>query len=208
MEEERTVKKLNNQGLTLVELIIVMALAGIVSLIAFSFLQSGTQFYNTISAEVDLQMESQTTYNQIREMVMNAERGAVAFGMPTSSDNRKLVVSGKSYRALVIYNSNNVQVILYDPASKKLYLLEEARTSAQYGNQAHVISCISKIKDENLMSAGVSEFDVDTTKLNSVASNGMLSMKLVFTKKGENYTCESYVTLRNDNVKNPDERYE
>lgn len=201
-------KKIDNRGVTLVELIVVMAIAAIVSLIAFSFLHDSTRYYNKISAEVDIQMEAQTTYNQIRDLVMNAERGVVAFGMQNSSENRKLTVGGKEYRSLVIYNNNTIQAIIYDEASKKLYLVEDTRSIVKFGNQAHILECINKISDENLMSEGVSEFNVNTSQLNSVISNGMLQMKIEFTKKGKSNMYESYVTMRNKNVINPDQVYQ
>lgn len=200
-------KKIDNKGITLVELIIVMALAAIIALMAFSFLQDTTHYYNQASAEVDIQMEAQTTYNQIRDIVMNAEIGVVAFGMTNSSDDRKLAVEGKEYRALVIYNNNNIQAIIYNPTSKKLYLIDDTRDSVKYGTQEHIRECIGKINDENLMSEGVSLFEVDTAKLNSVVSDGMLHMKITFTKKDKSNTYESDVTMRNTNKINPDREY-
>lgn len=200
-------KKIDNKGVTLVELIVVMAIGAIVALIAFSFLHDSTRFYNKVSAEVDIQMEAQTTYNQIRDLVMNAEIGVVAFGMPTSSEDRKLTVGGKDYRALVIYNKNNIQAIIYNPTNKKLYLVVDTRNIVKYGNQAHIVECVDKISDVNLMSEGVSKFNVDTSELNSVISNGMLQMKIEFTKKDKSNMYESYVTMRNKNVINPDRGY-
>lgn len=198
--------KIDNRGITLVELIIVMGLAAIVSLMAFSFLQDTTHYYNLTNAEVDIQMEAQTTYNQVRDLVMNSEQGVVAFGMETSSEDRELTVGGKEYSALVIYNNENIQAIIYDPTIKKMYMVEEVKSDVKYGNKEHVIECIGKISDDNLMSEGISSFEADTNNLNSVSSNRMLNMTLEVSKKGKTNKYESYVTMRNDNVVNPDEK--
>lgn len=195
-------KKIDNRGVTLVELIIVMALAAIVSLIAFSFLQDSTHHYNRVSAEVDIQMEAQTTYNQIRDLVMSAEAGVKAFGMDKSPDKEKLSLEGKEYRALVIYGEEKIQAVIYNPSNKKLYLVEDARIpDDKKADLNHIIECIKKIGDVNLMSEGVSEFDIpNADKIGNLGFNGIVQMKLKFTRKDKSKLYESYVTMRNGNV--------
>ncbi|WP_455716470.1 PulJ/GspJ family protein [Anaerosporobacter sp.] len=195
-------KKIDNRGVTLVELIIVMALAAIVSLMAFSFLQDSTHYYNRVSAEVDIQMEAQTTYNQIRDFVMSAEAGVMAFGMDKSPAEKKLNLDGKEYRALVIYGRDKIKAVIYNPSNKKLYLVEDARIDDdKKADPMHIIECIKKIGDVNLMSEGVSEFDIpNADKIGNLGFNGIVQMKLEFTKKDRSKVYESNVTMRNGNV--------
>ena len=66
---KNSVKKLNNKGFTLVELIIVMAIMGLVGLAVAGFIGTSSSQYKSATKEVDLQYEAQIFMNQLGDDV-------------------------------------------------------------------------------------------------------------------------------------------
>lgn len=65
-------KKLNNKGISLVELVIGIAISAIVISILAMMMATSSNNYRTTSAEVSLQSEAQTILNQLETLVMEA----------------------------------------------------------------------------------------------------------------------------------------
>lgn len=63
-----------NSGFTLVELVIVMAIMGILGLAVAGFIGTSTKQYKYASKDVDLQYEAQLTMNQIGDLIIDAQR--------------------------------------------------------------------------------------------------------------------------------------
>ena len=70
--KENKKKKLNNKGFSLVELLVAMAVGGIVLVVIGSFVTSGTRFFNKQSNSIDLQNELQVSSNRITDSLMEA----------------------------------------------------------------------------------------------------------------------------------------
>jgi prepilin-type N-terminal cleavage/methylation domain-containing protein len=64
--------KLNNKGLTLVELMIAMAIATIVIGSITYFMATSTKSYRKANDEITLQLEAQTILNQLNELIIEA----------------------------------------------------------------------------------------------------------------------------------------
>lgn len=103
--------RLNNKGMTLLELIISMAIAVIVVVMIVSFMNGAFRVFQKTSDEVNLQMEAQTAVNQLSDITMEAKE------IQISSDGNKYLVS---------YNITGKKdyVIIFDPVNYKLYLKE------------------------------------------------------------------------------------
>lgn len=67
--------KKNNRGFTLVELIVSIAILGIIAVAAAGFLLAGTRSYTSVNYSVRLQYESQLVMSQIQNYVMNCNCG-------------------------------------------------------------------------------------------------------------------------------------
>lgn len=87
MRIERTKRKLNNEGYSLVELIVSMLVMSMVMFIAIAFINSSRNTYERISTETSLQTEAQITTNYINEIMLEA----LEWGLVTSSDTDTVV---------------------------------------------------------------------------------------------------------------------
>ena len=63
-------KKLNNRGLSLVELLVTVAIASVIIVTAMTLLVNGTKLYGNGLNEVNLQDEVQITLNQVEDILM------------------------------------------------------------------------------------------------------------------------------------------
>lgn len=82
-------RKLNNKGLSLVEVLVALAITGIVATIIMSLISSGTGFYRRQSNSIDLQNELQETSNKISDALMEATQIEV-----TDSDGMLVIKTG------------------------------------------------------------------------------------------------------------------
>ena len=67
--------RLNNSGLTLIELIIAIAIIAIFSGVVLTYITSSSNFYRNTSSNSKVQMETQETFDKIEDMIINANRG-------------------------------------------------------------------------------------------------------------------------------------
>lgn len=65
-------RKLNNKGLSLVEVLVALAIASIVATLIMSLVTSGSRFYRKQSNSIDLQNELQETSNRVADALMEA----------------------------------------------------------------------------------------------------------------------------------------
>lgn len=70
--KEIRLRKLNNKGLSLVEVLVALAIASIVATLIMSLVTSGSRFYKKQSNSIDLQNELQETSNKVADALMEA----------------------------------------------------------------------------------------------------------------------------------------
>lgn len=108
----------DNKGTSLLELVIAMAIASIILSILLFFINGAANVFKKANNEVNLQLEAQTTINQISKLAMEAESLAV-YPQPPATPVRFIFSHESSYMALV-----------YDEAQDILYLMETATFEA------------------------------------------------------------------------------
>lgn len=79
-------RKLNNRGLSLVEVLVALAIASIVATLIMSLVSSGSSFFKKQSSSIDLQNELQETSNKIADALMEATKLSI------TDDSAMLVV--------------------------------------------------------------------------------------------------------------------
>ena len=92
--------KNNNQGFTLVELLVVMVITAFVIAMVAMFISMGSRSYNHASKDIKLQMMSQTVTNQLDDIIIEANWVEMKTLSPEVS-------------AFVIYASSNISVIFF-----------------------------------------------------------------------------------------------
>ena len=78
--------RLNNSGLTLIELIVVIAIIAIFSGVVLAYITSSSNFYRNTSNNSKVQMETQETFDKIEDMIINANRNLYYF-----TDDKKVI---------------------------------------------------------------------------------------------------------------------
>ena len=71
--------RLNNSGLTLIELIVAIAIIAIFSGVVLTYITSSSNFYRNTSSNSKVQMETQETFDKLEDMIINANRN-LAYG--------------------------------------------------------------------------------------------------------------------------------
>lgn len=72
-------RRLNNSGLTLIELIVAIAIIAIFSGVVLTYITSSSNFYRNTSSNSKVQMETQETFDKLEDMIINANRN-LAYG--------------------------------------------------------------------------------------------------------------------------------
>lgn len=67
-------KRLENRGFALIELIVTVAIIAIFSGVVLTFITTGSNTYRSTSNTAKVQMETQETFDQIEEMIIDVNR--------------------------------------------------------------------------------------------------------------------------------------
>lgn len=84
--------RLNNSGLTLIELIVAIAIIAIFSGVVLTYITSSSYFYRNTSSNSKVQMETQETFDKLEDMIINANRNlayGTLDGQPIENDIKK-----------------------------------------------------------------------------------------------------------------------
>lgn len=74
MKTKERRKRLQNKGFTLIELIVTIAIIAIFSGVVLTFISTGSNTYRSTSSSAKVQMETQETFDQIEELIIDVNR--------------------------------------------------------------------------------------------------------------------------------------
>ena len=188
MEHRKYPSKLNNRGLTLIELIAVIAIIGVFGVVIASFITSTANFYRHASDTANVQRNMQNTMESIENLVLDTNRS-----ISYQADDRAVendIGQNEAVEKMLVMESvteddkgnkvETVDVLRWRPNEQKLYYI---RNPQNYG------TIYGDVLAEN-----VSGFNVDISK---AKTEGVVRFQLSMTKRGEKITQTYTVALRN-----------
>lgn len=189
-------QKLNNRGLTLIEMVIAIAIIGIFSTVVMTFITSGANFYRKTSITTKLQSDMQTTLERIENAIMDTNK-SIAYtysngGSAIENDINQPVTAEKE----IVCTSTDLSVsakegdclltiFQWSPSEQILYynegFIKDGKKSVSTASRA-------------VLTENVSGFQADISK---AKSEGIVLFRLTL-KNGDKEISQLYtVTLRN-----------
>lgn len=110
--------KINNKGITLVELMITIAISSLVFGVISMFILNSIKSYTRSNEEVVLQMEGQTILNQLTDLIMEAHN-----------------VKWDGTEKLAIYQGKTTYKIRFVYGEKRLYFRKAPTSTGTYGDE-------------------------------------------------------------------------
>lgn len=170
----------NNKGLSLIELIVAIAILAVAGVAILGFVMNTSSSYAKTNKEVKLQYEQQLAVNQVRDMIVESDKGIY---FDSASKTLAFYGATKKVSGTTVYP---VSVISFKDAEKKMYFGTKEFTSAADVTFASVV-------DLKLLSDNVKDFNIDLTQV----SKDKVQFQITFVVGDKEQTVKETVALRN-----------
>ena len=204
MKTKERRERLQNKGFTLIELIVTIAIIAIFSGVVLTFISTGSNIYRSTSSSAKVQMETQETFDQIEDLIIDVNRSLYyangsgdSLGAEIKNDIKQ---SGEAKstgdKTFIICNeykngTGNSQYICdvldWDKDDATIYYSQKEykAASSSAGNETSVESLMAAEDDteeENAVDAGASESETKAKDLKmkvdrSVLATGILDFR-------------------------------
>lgn len=189
-------QKLNNRGLTLIEMVIAIAIIGIFSTVVITFITSGANFYRKTSITTKLQSDMQTTLERIENAIMDTNK-SIAYtysngGSAIENDINQPVTAEKE----VVCTSTDLSVSAKEGDCLLTIFQWSPSEQILYYNEGFIKDGKKNVSTASraVLTENVSGFQADISK---AKSEGIVLFRLTL-KKGDKEISQLYtVTLRN-----------
>ncbi|MDO4167145.1 MAG: type II secretion system protein [Eubacteriales bacterium] len=209
-------------GFTLVELIISMAIFSIVAVMIMMFMQTGANSYQRAKNELDLQMDSQMLINQIRDMAYSANYAEYDDSgsthtltlyhvtkdyTPGSTPSTTGSPASTAVPASVSKRITSWEVIVWDPATKKLYYDKSSVDASAVPKQEVTAAPAINLSDEDwrnkhLFCNYMENFTVATDASGKIPDN-TIQLTINMKARSRQYDLKEDITIRNGWVPYP-----
>ncbi|MDD3414414.1 MAG: prepilin-type N-terminal cleavage/methylation domain-containing protein [Lachnospiraceae bacterium] len=192
----------DHKGFTLIELVVVIAIIGIVLVSLVGFMVTGTKSYAAASTEVDIQKEAQITMNQIEDLIIDTTKVVTYTYQADPTDSEHMVIkdadmpSSPYSKRLCMYNG----AVAYEITWKN-----DGKNQLYYAEYSVVSGAKTGTATEYLMSDYVTNFQADLTNLQE---KRVVQMNVDFNNQGRSFQSSNNVTIRNKVVVNNLSHYE
>lgn len=189
-------QKLNNRGLTLIEMVIAIAIIGIFSTVVMTFITSGANFYRKTSITTKLQSDMQTTLERIENAIMDTNK-SIAYtysngGSAIENDINQPVTAEKE----IVCTSTDLSVSAKEGDCLLTIFQWSPSEQILYYNEGFIKDGKKSVStaSRSVLTENVSGFQVDISK---AKSEGIVLFRLTL-KNGDKEISQLYtVTLRN-----------
>ena len=195
---DEVMEKRNNAGLTMVELLISIAILGIVGMAVFGFIVTSSKVYGKEVTKTDLQYEAQLVINQLQDMLIDAT-DSVVYEVTLEDDTEQKILNEEgieedkiSEKNLYIYNAKEYYKITWDRVEERLYYTRYIKNS-----DWEIEPNANKVR----MADYVKGFRADITRLKEDRSVGF---DFLFSINGIDYATAHNITLRNRSASGAD----
>ncbi len=190
----RNSMRLDNAGLTITELLIAVAIAGIVGASVFGFMTIGAKSFSYNSADVSIQNEQQMAFNQIQDLVIDTAVGVEYYDKTDNAkvDNDSEIPDGHD-KLLRLNNYDSVYEIWWDADESKLFYSEFTASI----NASNEVEKGTQTVADALMSEYIKSFVIDLSRL---ISNRVVRVDLGYEKNQRVMVSSHNITLRNQVV--------
>lgn len=214
MEKMGIRQRHNNNGLSMVELLIAVAILGILSVSIFAFMNQGSRSYSSTSAELDVQTEAQLTANTITDRIIDCEtqiRYYDGHESTTVDSSGNVITTTDSYSVSYVspsgttytVNDHVLQLISANSKIQSVIFWDKDRDVIYY-NEAKWNGSSWDAYDEDeaeMLASNVTDFKINTDKL---SKNKVLEIELEYTTRGRSYRGSYQAHMRNDVVEGSD----
>lgn len=203
MKTKERRERLQNKGFTLIELIVTIAIIAIFSGVVLTFISTGSNTYRSTSSSAKVQMETQETFDQIEDLIIDVNRSLYyangsgdSLGAEIKNDIKQSGgANSTGDKTFIICNeykngTGNSQYICdvldWDKDDATIYYSQKEykATSSSAGNETSVESLMAAEDDteENAVDAGASESETKAKDLKmkvdrSVLATGILDFR-------------------------------
>ena len=198
----KIMKRKNDKGLTLVELIVAVAIFVIAGLAIGGFVSFCSNAFANSNENVKLQYDQQMVVNRVRDIVVETSNG-ISFDPAThtlrvfadnpdfdktkanSDTNQKYLITQISWNG----NKTNPDDTEYDVTKKSQFIMGDVTT--EKSSMTDIATLAPTVN--SVLSDTVNDFDVDLSKL----EEGKVTLKFVFQVGDKEITVTPVVSLRN-----------
>jgi prepilin-type N-terminal cleavage/methylation domain-containing protein len=170
--------KRNNRGFTLTELIVTVAIFGVVIIGVYAFMFSGARSYRSVSTLVNLQTTAQHVTSQVQENALDCNRGIC-----TQNDTALYLLEQDTAG---IYT---IRAYTLDATGGKLYYQEVSGVN----NATEAQSILDAQK--HFLAENVTAFQPEQKVINTKSNT--LTIQVKFQRDGKQYPATQTVALRN-----------
>ncbi|MDO5521451.1 MAG: prepilin-type N-terminal cleavage/methylation domain-containing protein [bacterium] len=192
---------MDNKGISLIEVVVSLAILGIVVACVGTFLNVGMNTSTTATNIASVQKEAQIVQNQVQSWIMGTNKGIACYKDQTNFD----------YVAAIYHTGQNasdqyVQLIYYREKEQRLYYHKLMTDESTTGSLEDIINDANAIEaaadwESYLLSSFVTDINLDTTQI----ENQVVSFTIDYAVKGKTYHVSNTIKLRNVVSTNPTE---
>ncbi|MDO5292135.1 MAG: prepilin-type N-terminal cleavage/methylation domain-containing protein [bacterium] len=189
----------NNKGMSLVEIVVSLAILGIVVASVCTFMNIGMNTSTASTSIASVQKEAQTVQNQVQSWIMEANKGIVCYEGQANFDYAIAI-----YHDGISASERYIQVVYYRKEEKKLFYHKLMAEGQVNGTVEDLINDSNAIEsagdwDSYLLSSFVSNLSLDTAKI----KDQVVTFTIDYEVKGKSYHVSNTVKLRNEVEEHP-----